>query len=99
MTEEFKIEQLPSLFLIYKGQKFFFDGPRTQEAILKFVDRKINNDTFKGTLKDLEKLQDRLVSELKQELDVTPVVQFVEAGSLPVTEGKAKRVIDKRDLH
>ena len=56
----------------------------------------INNDTFKGTLKDLEKLQDRLVSELKQELDVTPVVQFVEAGSLPVTEGKAKRVIDLR---
>ena len=46
MTEEFKIEQLPSLFLIYKGQKFFFDGPRTQEAILKFVDRKINNDAF-----------------------------------------------------
>ena len=46
MTEEFKIEQLPSLFLIYKGQRFFFDGPRTQEAILKFVDRKINNDTF-----------------------------------------------------
>ena len=45
---------------------------------------------------DLEKLQDRLVSELKQELDVTPVVQFVEAGSLPVTEGKAKRVIDLR---
>ena len=36
------------------------------------------------------------VSELKQELDVTPVVQFVEAGSLPVTEGKAKRVIDLR---
>lgn len=56
----------------------------------------INNDTFKGTLKDLEKLQDRLVNELKQELDVTPVVQFVEAGSLPVTEGKAKRVIDLR---
>ncbi len=56
----------------------------------------INNETFKGTLKDLEKLQDRLVSELKQELDVTPVVQFVEAGSLPVTEGKAKRVIDLR---
>ena len=46
MTIEFKIEQLPSLFLIYKGQRFFFDGPRTQEAILKFVERKINNDTF-----------------------------------------------------
>lgn len=56
----------------------------------------INNDTFKGTLKDLEILQDKLVSELKQELDVTPIVQFVESGSLPVTEGKAKRVIDLR---
>ncbi len=56
----------------------------------------INNDTFKGTLKDLEILQNRLVSELKQELDVTPVVQFVEAGSLPVSEGKAKRVVDLR---
>jgi len=56
----------------------------------------VNNETFKGTLKDLEILQNRLVNELKQELDVTPVVQFVESGSLPVTEGKAKRVIDLR---
>ena len=56
----------------------------------------INNDTFKGTLKDLEILQNRLISELKQELDVTPIVQFVEAGSLPVSEGKAKRVVDLR---
>ncbi len=56
----------------------------------------INNETFKGTLKDLEILQNKLVNELKQELDVTPVVQFVESGSLPVTEGKAKRVIDLR---
>ena len=56
----------------------------------------INNDTFKGTLKDLEILQNKIVGELKQELDVTPVVQFVEAGSLPVSEGKAKRVIDLR---
>ena len=56
----------------------------------------INNDTFKGTLKDLEVLQNKIVGELKQELDVTPVVQFVEAGSLPVSEGKAKRVIDLR---
>ncbi len=56
----------------------------------------INNETFKGTLKDLEILQNKLVNELKQELDVTPVVQFVESGSLPITEGKAKRVIDLR---
>jgi protein disulfide-isomerase len=46
MTEEFQIDQIPALFLIYKGNRYFFEGKRTQEAVLKFVDRKINNDTI-----------------------------------------------------
>ena len=45
-SEIFQIQQFPSLFLIYKGKRFFFEGKRTQEGILKFVDRKINNDTI-----------------------------------------------------
>lgn len=56
----------------------------------------VNNETFSGTLQDLEKLQDKLVSELKQEIGVTPIIKFVDAGSLPVTEGKATRVVDLR---
>ena len=53
--------------------------------VITFGGSKVNDITY-----------DKLISELKQERDVTPIVQFVEAGSLPVSEGKAKRVIDLR---
>ena len=43
-SKKFELQQFPSLFLIYKGKRFFYEGKRTQEAILKFVDRKLNND-------------------------------------------------------
>ncbi len=56
----------------------------------------INNDAFSGTLEDIEKLQHKLENELKQEIGVSPAIQFVDAGSLPVEEGKAKRVFDLR---
>ena len=44
ISEEFKLTQFPSLYLVYKGSKIFYEGKRTQEAVLKFVDRKLNND-------------------------------------------------------
>ncbi|MFA6614143.1 MAG: phenylacetate--CoA ligase, partial [Endomicrobiia bacterium] len=57
----------------------------------------IDNDNFGGTLQDLEKLQNKLENELKQEIGVTPIIKFVDAGSLPVSEGKVKRVFDLRN--
>jgi phenylacetate-CoA ligase len=39
-----------------------------------------------------------LVEKLKAEIWVKPKVDLVPPGSLPVAEGKAKRVIDKRSL-
>ena len=56
----------------------------------------INEEVFRGTLSELERLQARVVSELRAELGVTPAVKLVEPSSLPVTEGKAKRVYDYR---
>jgi phenylacetate-CoA ligase len=56
----------------------------------------INEEVFRGTLAELEKLQARVVAELRAELGVTPVVRLVEPSSLPVSEGKAKRVYDLR---
>jgi len=38
------------------------------------------------------------VEQLRAELSVRPKVELVASGSLPVAEGKAKRVIDKRSL-
>ena len=46
-TENFELRQFPSLFLIHKGRRFFFEGKRTPEGILKFIDRKLNKDIIK----------------------------------------------------
>jgi phenylacetate-CoA ligase len=53
---------------------------------------------FDGQVEHLAALQAQLVEKLKAELWVKPKVDLVPAGSLPVAEGKAKRVIDKRSL-
>ena len=57
----------------------------------------INENTFSGTLENLEKLKDKIEAELKAELGVSPTVLFVDQGTLPVNEGKAKRVFDLRE--
>ena len=43
-SEQFQLTQFPSLFLIYKGKRFFYEGKREAQAIIKFVDRKKNDD-------------------------------------------------------
>ncbi len=53
---------------------------------------------FDGQVEHLEALRRQLTDRFKNELFVRPKVDLVPAGSLPVTEGKAKRVIDKRSL-
>jgi len=60
------------------------------------VSVELSADSFQGTLPTLEKLQGRVLTALKEETGVTPVVKLLEAGSLPVGEGKAVRVVDKR---
>jgi phenylacetate-CoA ligase len=57
----------------------------------------IDEKMFKGTLPELEQLQDRIADELRSELGVSPLVKLVEPESLPVTEGKARRVYDLRN--
>ncbi len=53
---------------------------------------------FDGQVEHLAALQNQLVEKLRAEIFVRPKVDLVPPGSLPVTEGKAKRVIDKRSL-
>jgi phenylacetate-CoA ligase len=53
---------------------------------------------FDGQVEHLAALQHQLVDKLKAEIWVKPKVDLVPPGSLPVAEGKAKRVIDKRSL-
>jgi len=56
----------------------------------------ITEEAFRGTLADLESLKGRVAAELRAEIGITPTVTLVEPSSLPVSEGKAKRVYDLR---
>jgi phenylacetate-CoA ligase len=60
------------------------------------VSVELSADSFQGTLQGLEGLHARVLSALKEETGVTPVVRLLEAGALPAAEGKAVRVVDKR---
>jgi phenylacetate-CoA ligase len=60
------------------------------------VSVEVNEKNFTGSLSDLEHLQKRIAEDLKLELGVNPVVKLCEPHSLPVTEGKAQRVFDRR---
>jgi phenylacetate-CoA ligase len=53
---------------------------------------------FDGQVEHLAALQRELAEKLKAEIWVKPKVDLVPPGSLPVAEGKAKRVIDHRSL-
>ena len=72
------------------------------------VDRKNNLDTmevqvemtqesFSDTVKDLEGIERRIASALDSTLNISAKVRLVEPKSLPRSEGKAVRVIDKRN--
>ena len=53
---------------------------------------------FDGQVEHLVQLEARLVEKLRAEILTKPKIQLVAPGSLPVSEGKAKRVIDRRVL-
>ncbi|MGD0615282.1 MAG: phenylacetate--CoA ligase [Verrucomicrobiota bacterium] len=53
---------------------------------------------FDGQVEHLVSLQSQIAEKLRAEILVKPRVQLVPPATLPVTEGKARRVIDNRKL-
>lgn len=51
---------------------------------------------FLGEVAKLEALRTRIREELRSSIVISPIVELHEPGSLPVSEGKAKRVVDER---
>jgi phenylacetate-CoA ligase len=69
------------------------------EAFDKITVRvEISKDLFDGKVEHLVNLQNEISEKLRSEILVKPKVELLEPGTLPVTEGKATRVIDKRTL-
>jgi len=58
----------------------------------------IDRDFFDGRVERLLKLKEEITEKLRQAIQVRPKVELLEPGTLPVSEGKAKRVIDNRKL-
>ncbi len=58
----------------------------------------IRPEFFKGDLWQLESLRRQITEALKSELLVTPKVELVEPDTLPKSEGKAVRVVDRREM-
>ncbi len=53
---------------------------------------------FDGKVEHLANLQNEIAARLRAEILTKPKVELVPPGSLPVSEGKAKRVIDNRKI-
>jgi phenylacetate-CoA ligase len=60
------------------------------------VRAELSPGAFDGQVDHVTALELQLVEKLRAEIWVRPKVELVPAGALPVTDGKARRVIDKR---
>ena len=53
---------------------------------------------FHGDIRELERLKKKLGEALRAHITINPRIELLEPGSLPPSQGKAQRVIDKRTL-
>jgi phenylacetate-CoA ligase len=60
------------------------------------VKAEVREDIFMDDSRPLNALRERIRKTLQASITINPRVEFHESGSLPVSEGKAKRVYDKR---
>jgi phenylacetate-CoA ligase len=55
-------------------------------------------DAFTDNIIELNAIRERISSRLRNSLNVGAKIELVPPGTLPRFEGKAKRVIDKREI-
>ncbi|MDR1596999.1 MAG: phenylacetate--CoA ligase [Treponema sp.] len=60
------------------------------------VKTEVRENIFMDDSRPLNALKERIRKTLQASITINPRVEFHESGSLPVSEGKAKRVYDKR---
>lgn len=60
------------------------------------VEVEVKTDWFSGDMSGLDRLTREITNKIRDEVLVKPIVKLVEPNSLPKSEGKAVRVIEKR---
>ena len=78
------------------GMQYLVELTRQDYSDQMLVKVEVQQNFFQEDLKYLKQLQKRITEALKSELLVTPRVELVEPNTLPRSEGKAQRVVDKR---
>lgn len=82
--------------------------PEVGEQFMVYIDRikyldemtievEMKREYFHGELQDLARIQHRITGALQEALGLRTTVKLVEPGSLPRFEGKAKRIVDRRE--
>jgi phenylacetate-coenzyme A ligase PaaK-like adenylate-forming protein len=79
------------------GTHYLVELTREDYSDQMLVKVEVQQNFFQEDLRYLKQLQKRITEALKSELLVTPRVELVEPNTLPRTEGKAQRVVDKRN--
>jgi phenylacetate-CoA ligase len=83
-----KIPEVATNYLIHVDKKGALDRLTVKVEIYPKL--------FLGEVSKLEALKHKIIDELKASITISPGVELHEPGSLPVSEGKAKRVVDER---
>ena len=63
------------------------------------VDIEVNDTLFKDTVSGIEDVKNRIAQSIEHTLGIRVFVRMMSPNSIPRSEGKAKRVIDQRDLN
>jgi phenylacetate-CoA ligase len=78
------------------GTNYLIKLEKHEELDRLVVMVEIYSKLFSGDVRQLDALKGKLKDELRATIVINPVVELHEPGSLPVSEGKAKRVLDTR---
>jgi phenylacetate-CoA ligase len=73
------------------------DRVRNTDTLDVYVE--LNPESFSDTMKGLAKAENDLAAAIRTMLGITPKVHLVAPKTIARSEGKAKRIIDKRKLH
>jgi len=78
------------------GNNYLISLTREHNVDNMVVQVEVTDSVFVEDMRVLERVRKRITHDLKSELLVTPKVELVEPNSLPRSEGKATRLIDRR---
>ena len=62
------------------------------------VQVELTEEMFSDTVAEIEKLRDDIKEKIKSVVGINTKIQLVPPKSIPRSEGKAKRIIDKRNI-